>query len=921
MQPAAPFPLPNEHIMIPPGLFHACAYALLPQGRIAFAPVVPKGPGAYAIHPQDGNIFSVDALTEYRRKRKFAATPEPEGKVTRGRGQRFVVQKHDATRLHYDLRLEIAGVLKSWAVPKGPSLNPADKRLAVQTEDHPMEYASFEGVIPEGQYGAGSVMVWDHGTYKVLEGDDAAKKLAQGELKFLLRGKKLRGSFVLVKIQRSEKGNEWLLIKHRDQDVDTHWDIAQHDGSVLTGRSQEEIADGLPAAHTMMLRQPAHLPGARKAPMPAKVEPMLASLGTKPFSDPQWLFEIKWDGVRTLAWVRRGKVDLKSRARRDVTPQYPELKDLAEHLDAGEALLDGEIVSLDAQGRSSFARIQQRMNVAKPTEKQVQQTPVVYYLFDLLWCDGYDLRDVPLVERKRMLRQLLRPGGPIRFSDHQAEQGRELFELAAKQGLEGILAKHSESRYVSKRSPLWVKLKVTQEIDAVVGGWTAPRGAREFFGALQLGLYEGKALRFVGGVGSGFDEEKQKEIFDRVKRLESKHCPFRQKPDTKEKAWWVEPKLVVRVRYGEWTPEAHLRHPVFLGLRTDVEPEECVIEALTQPAATPAVVAAPAFVGKVISREKDVEAELTSGREENVVLELDGKRLRLSNLNKVYFPESRITKRELLAYYYRIAGHILPYLRECPMVLRRYPNGIAGESFFQKEAGEGLPEWIETAVVSSDNHPPIRYFLANDRAALLYLTNLGCIDHNPWPSRRESLETPDYVFFDLDPTDGTDYNIVVEVARALCDRLDDLGLAVFPKTSGASGLHIYLPLERRYTYEQARTFAEIVARLVGSENQKLVTMERAVSKRPKNKVLIDFVQNAFGRPLAAPWAVRAQPHAPISMPLERAELRRGLAPERLNIRTVAARLKKVGDPWAEFWKKRQRLEKATERLGKLVNPK
>jgi len=870
------------------------------------------------------------SLTEYKKKRSFDKTPEPAGKDARpGRGKRFVVQMHDATRLHWDLRLEIDGVLKSWAVPKGPSLNPADKRLAVMTEDHPMEYASFEGVIPDGQYGAGPMMVWDNGTFKpVHDNEPVSTQVAKGELKFTLRGKKLRGSFVLVKIrsrpdERSRtKNNEWLLIKHKDDAVDAKWDVEQHNRSVLTGRTIEEISEGMPASHTMLELDPAKLPGARKAAMPEKVEPMLANLADKPFSDPQWLFEIKWDGWRAMARIKKGKLELRSRAGRVITPQYPELDELAEHVDAEEALLDGEIVVLEPDGRSSFDRLQQRMNMSKPSEKQLRENPVMYYLFDLLYLDGYDLREVPLVQRKRLLHQRLSPGGPFRFSDHMAEKGRELYELAGKQGLEGIIGKHVESTYTSKRSTAWLKFKITQELDAVVGGWTEPRGSRAHFGALLLGLYEGKALKFIGGVGSGFDEEKLKSIFGKLKPIGRERCPFDTTPDYKEKCYWVEPKLVAKVRYGEWTGEGHIRHPVFLRLRDDVDPRDC-IKASERPVASGAppavVISAPALAGQALTTEKAVEKELTSGRAENVIIELDGRRQRLSNLNKVYYPESGITKREVLAYYFRIAARILPYLAGRPMVLRRYPDGITGEAFFQKDAGESYPDWMETVDVDSEHlGKKIRFFLCNDISALLYLTNLGCLDHNPWPSRRDDLERPDYLFFDLDPVDGTDYSVTVEVARKLLQKLDALGLEVFAKTSGADGLHLWLPLEREYTYESTRTFAEIVARLVAAENPKLVTMERVVAKRPKGKVLIDSAQNAFGRPLASPWSLRAKPKAPLSAPLWLKELKRGLKPEKFNVRTIFARLKKEGDPWEEFWKKRQRLETATERLAKHV---
>jgi bifunctional non-homologous end joining protein LigD len=859
-------------------------------------------------------------LKEYRRKRRFERTPEPRGsRKGKATGNRFVVQKHAARRLHYDFRLEIGRVLKSWAVPKGPSLNPRDKRLAVQTEDHPLDYGDFEGVIPERQYGAGTVMVWDTGTFETVGELSANKQLARGELKFLLQGRKLRGGFVLVKLRRGEKGNEWLLIKHRDAAVDPQWDIGDHDGSVFSGRTLGEIAEGLPPVQGPHYPRPVELEGARPATLPTRLSPLLATLVDKPFSDPDWVFEVKWDGVRALAWIDGGRVELRSRTGQVITAQYPELAVLPERLLAKQAILDGEIVVLDGQGRGDFERLQSRMHVRRPAAGLQEKAPVTYYLFDALYCDGYDLRAVPLVERKRFLRRLLDPRDRLRYSDHQEEQGKELFALAQAQGLEGIVGKHAGSPYVSRRSPYWVKFKVRNELDGVVGGWTEPRGGREHFGALLLGLYEGKRLRFIGGVGSGFTRQRQKSIFEQLATLKTKRCPFESVPQTKEKAHWVEPRLVARVEYGSWTQERRLRQPVFLGLEADRNPQECQFDAETPLSRPPAVVAVPAIVGRLLTRKTDIERELFHGRAENVTLELDGKRVRLSNLNKVYFPGPGYTKRQLLAYYYRMADRVLPFLKDRPLVLRRYPEGIEGESFFQKDAGESVPEWMETvAVHSEERREEIHYYVANSRAALLYLTNLGCIDHNPWSSRRDNLDTPDYVFFDLDPAEGSKFATVVAVARAVDARLLALGLTVYLKTSGATGLHLYLPIERRYSYEQVRAFGEIVARLVASEESELVTQERAVGKRARGKIYIDVHQNAFGRPLAAPYTVRAFPQASVSAPLEPRELRASLRPEKFNLKTMFARLEKRGDLWTDFWKRRQRLEKATQRLSQEV---
>jgi bifunctional non-homologous end joining protein LigD len=456
-------------------------------------------------------------------------------------------------------------------------------------------------------------------------------------------------------------------------------------------------------------------------------------------------------------------------------------------------------------------------------------------------------------------------------------------------------------------------------VDAVVGGWTEARTPALPFGSLLLGLYQGKKLRFIGHVGSGFDAKKLKELSSRLKELAAPASPFEAVPETNERPSWVSPALVARVKFSGWTQEHALRHPVFLALRGDARPVDCQWEnevAAAEPTAAPAVVRAPEVIGRVLNTKAQIEAELFNGGLETVTIELDGKRLRFSNLNKIYFPESGHTKRNLLAYYYRIADYILPFLRDRALVLRRYPDGIKGQAFFQKDVREGLPEWFTTVPIDSEKKgEPIHYATANDRASLLFLTGLGCIDHNPWSNRYDDFDHPDYFFFDLDPSDGTEFSVVVTIARALHEKLEELRLASFLKTSGATGIHIYIPVEPVYTYEQLRTFGEIIARTVSAEHPNLVTSERIVAKRPAGRVLIDVQQNAHGRPLAAAYSVRAFPQAPVSAPLLARELRPSLRPETLNIKTVFARLKEKGDLWADFWKRRQRLEQAIELLS------
>ncbi|MBI1355931.1 MAG: DNA ligase D [Acidobacteria bacterium] len=862
------------------------------------------------------------ALETYRQKRRFGETPEPAGAAPNpDSGGRFCIQKHAARRLHYDLRLEINGVLRSWAVPKGPSLDPGEKRLAARTEDHPMEYLTFEKVIPPGNYGAGTMLVWDIGTFE-CEGDAAPlEQLERGEIKFALYGKKLRGSFVLVRTRRSSKSDkkaeEWLLIKHRDAAVDPDWRIEDHPASALTGRTLEEVAAGAPPDQAQAAG-PAAFEDAVEGP-PPQLSPMLATSAEKAFSDPDWLFELKWDGVRAQARLEGGAVRLLSRNGKDVTAHYPELAELPRAAAARSAVLDGEIVALDAQGRSDFARLQTRMHVQAPSRAQVQSAPVVFYLFDVVYLDGYDLRQVPLRDRKRLLREILHDSPQIRYCDHVVGEGEALYELASQAGAEGVIAKRADSAYQQGRSAEWLKIKAFREVDAVVGGWTDPRGGRDRFGALLVGLHGAGGLRFVGGVGTGFDGAVLDALAERLAPLASDVCPFTAVPVTKERAHWVRPQLVARVKYGSWTPDHILRHPVFLGLRSDMEPSDCIEQAMAAPETAKPRRRADAL--PTLDSREALEAELFSGRRETVVAEIDGKRVRLTHLDKVYFPKPGYTKRQVLAYYYKVADRILPFLENRPLVLHRFPNGIEAESFYQKDAGEGVPEWMDTVVIPSEGvGRDIRYFVVNDLAALLHLVNLGSIEFHPWPSRTDDLHKPDYVFFDLDPTEGWEYSTVVRVARAIWKRLEAMGLDVFLKTSGSEGMHLWLPLERNYDFDQARAFAEIVMRIVHAELPDETTLERVVDKRPKGVIYLDYSQNAYSRPLATVYSVRPKPLATVSAPLSAASLRSDLTPDSYTIESLPHLLEqRKTDPWAEFWNKRQSIEPALAKLRDVVS--
>ena len=846
-------------------------------------------------------------LETYKRKRKFQQTPEPKGRLQKQGNPIFVVQRHAARRLHFDFRLQINGALASWAVPKGPPQEIGEKRLAVHVEDHPIEYAKFEGDIPKGNYGAGHVDIWDQGTFEIEGHESAAEQVERGDLKFRLHGERLNGRFVLVKMRNASRGNEWLFIrKSNPSQAESEAEAKQHRPANLS-----------PSQKTP---DPAGFDGARKTPMPDHISVALAQISAKPFSDPGWLFEIKWDGERALAYLRDGHAEFRARSDRNITSEYPELKNVVKQLNARQAVVAGEIVVLDEEGRSDFTRIQPRFGVSNPPLSLQQKYPATFYAYDLLYCDGYDLRNVTLETRKHLLRELLRPSDTIRYSDHVVETGIDLYEVAKQRNLEGIIAKRRKSPYVGKRSSEWLKFKIVHDLDVVIGGWTAPRRSRDHFGALLMGLYDGDHLKYVGSVGTGFDGKMLQKTAKTLVKLETPDGPFDKTPVVKEATRWIKPELVARVKYGEWTKDLKLRAPVFLGFQEDRQPGDCRMpdapsekhaespDASTSPNSRPANVTPPKHP---VSSPAGLETALARGHGESLDIELDGKTLTLTHLNKLYFTKPDLRKRDVLLYYLRIAPYILPFLKDRPLVLKRYPNGIDGNFFFQKEAPASRPRWLRTVMIySEERKADMPYFLADDLTDLLYLTNLGCIDHNPWSSSFADEVHPDYVFFDLDPTSGTRFAAVTTVARSIHRHLHALGVRPYLKTSGASGFHIFVPLEPKYTYDEVRLFAGAIGQQVQVELPDLVTFERKVSRRHKGTVLIDTVQNARGRPLAAAYSLRPFPGAPVSAPVHASELTDALRPEDLNSKTIFARLGRSGDLWKDFWKDRQRLEDA-----------
>ena len=667
--------------------------------------------------------------------------------------------------------------------------------------------------------------------------------------------------------------------------------------------------------------------------MPAAIEPMMASLVDKPPRGDEWLFEVKWDGVRAIAFVDREEIRLQSRSGLRCERQYPELAAIHHQLAAEQAILDGEIAVLDDKGVSQFHLIQPRIANSDPNSiaHLVRSTPVVYFVFDLLYLDGYDLRNVNLATRRELLASVVTPGGALRISEAFPGAGAELLEAARETGLEGIIAKHASSCYESRRSREWLKIKIVGEQEFAIGGFTEPQGDRDYFGALVLGLYDEGKLRWAGNVGTGFDRKLLADLHARLSPLVTDQCPFAERPKPDRGMTWVRPELVCQVKYANWTQDQRLRAPVFLGLRNDVGAENAVREeAETLEAEGDDEPKLPEDLtrrrgGAEIGAEK-TETEIDRGRAKShsllpdakeATLTIGGHTLKFTNLKKVYYPDEGYTKRDVLNYYDGVSRLILPHLVDRPLSLKRYPNGIKEEFFFQKDTPDSYPSWLRTESIDSDHtQKPIRYVFAEDRASLLYLVNLGCIDHNPWMSRSPTLDNPDFVLIDLDPQECP-FDLIVDAALMVKRVLDRIGLAGYPKTTGGDGLHVYIPLDPVYTFEEARIFAELIARLVIHEKPDMFTTPRSVSKRQRNRVYFDYLQVAKSKTIAAPYVLRAYPGAPVATPLEWSEVKGGLHPSQFNITNALDRFREKGDLFAGVLKKLQPLEDALGKLEKL----
>src|SRR5437588_1019174 len=813
-----------------------------------------------------------DPLSTYRAKRSLDRTPEPGARPATpasSAGGLFVVHMHAARRLHWALRLEMDGVLRSWAVPKGPSPNRADKRLAVHVEDHPLEYGDFEGLIPEGNYGAGAVIVWDRGRWVPLE--DPHEGMKQGKLLFELHGYKLKGKWTLVKLKKGEK--EWLLIKEKDG-------YAASDGalpleSVLSGLTVEELKAGKDRA-APVVKALARLKAPRRAVALAQAEPMLAETREQPFSKPGWLFELKLDGYRVRAGREAGDARLVTRNGHDIAPAFPEISRALTALPYEGYIFDGELVVPDEAGRPSFQRLQNRAKVSRALEvrRAAVDAPAMLYVFDLLAFEGYDLRPLPLEQRKAPLEQIVPRVGPIKYLTHFEKDGEALYEQVVKMGLEGIVAKKADAPYRAGRSPNWLKIRADRVDDFVVVGFTRPKGSRSGFGALDLGAYENGKLVYSGRAGSGFSAAQLKDVSAVLERGGRPTPAFSGPVPQDSGHTWVEPTLIAEVRYKEWTDEGLLRQPVFVRFRDD----KPITEAATR--------------GRGKREEgSDSDREALPLPSSPVPLPRE---VKFSNLDKVFWPDEGYTKGDLIAYYRAISPWMLPYLADRPLVLTRFPDGINGKSFFQKDAPEYAQAFVRTVTIwSEDSQRDLDYFECNNESSLLYIANMSAILLHVCSSRVATLETPDWCILDLDPKEAP-FRDVVTVAKAVQALCDDIGLPTGIKTSGSTGLHVLIPLGRQVTYEQSRTLGGLLARVIAAELPEIATVTRQVQKRD-GKVYLDYVQNGHGRLLVAPYSVRPLPGAPVSMPLKWSEVTLKLDIKKFTIKTAPARMKKLGE--------------------------
>ncbi|ESQ94430.1 DNA ligase D [Asticcacaulis benevestitus] len=831
-----------------------------------------------------------DNLDKYRQKRDFKLTAEPEGVLKKTTGNRYLIQKHDATRVHYDFRLELDGTLKSWAVTRGPSLDPADKRLAVEVEDHPVSYGTFEGTIPKGQYGGGTVMLWDEGTWEFIGEPigDPHEALKKGDLKFRLSGKRLQGEWVLVRMKPrpQDKGrNNWLLIKHHDEHMvegDHDQFLSDNITSVVSDRTMDEIAA---AGGKVWNSSP-------KKAAPAKdamtfIAPELATLADAIPTGTNWLHEVKFDGYRTLAMIEGDDVRMMTRTGLDWTHKFRHTAEGLKNLGVTSAILDGEIVAINEAGRSSFKGLQDALLAGHSADLQ-------YYVFDLLHLDGEDLRKLPLTERKARLEALLKGkdlSERIIYSDHFLEADKGFLNKICDLEMEGIICKRADSTYVSGRGKSWLKVKCHKRQEFVIGGFSEPAHAERGIGALLLGYYEEEKFVFAGKCGTGFDRESSVAIRKKLDALEQDKPAYDDKvpANARRGTHWVKPEVVCEVEFTEWTTDGRLRHPSFQGLREDKPASEIgsdrelhVTKKVLEPE-SPAMTEEPKPARKSTAKSKDGEV---AG-------------IRISHPERVIFPGLDVTKLQLAHYYDSVADLILPYVRERPLSMLRCPEGIGDACFFQRHIGHGEMKHIyDTGIAVKGRDED--YMMIKDREGLITLVQWGVIELHPWGCKADKPDLPDKMIFDLDPDPETPWKQVIDGVHEVKARMDELGLKNFLKTTGGKGLHIVVPLTRKYSWNTVKAFTRAIAQSMAHDMpDKYIAVATKAAR--KGKIFVDYLRNDLTATAVAPFSVRAREGAGVATPLVWDELNVKLQPSDYTISTIAKRLAQLkSDPWADF---------------------
>jgi bifunctional non-homologous end joining protein LigD len=945
----------------------------------------------------------MNILEKYNKKRDFTKTPEPIGTNTKedtkkNKEFRFVVQKHNATRLHYDFRLETKkeGVLKSWAVPKGVSLDPKVKRLAVLTEDHPLDYLLFEGIIPKGSYGAGTVIVWDIGT--CTSEQEISDQFKNGKITFTLFGHKLRGRFSLL---RTSRENQWLLVKGNDEFESKDDLTIIRPESVLTGRTNQDLQNGKAGSNkdtksnnknktitreserkdndndnnnkydnykikdkSAILSTEVNIKEKERdlhitTEFPVKIKPMLATAIDEPFNDKDWVFEVKWDGVRSIFFLHRAKTifEIKSRSDKTITHRYPELiEPLKLAIKCRESvILDGEIVVLDKDGIPSFQNHQRRMNVdyKADIEKLSQEIPATYYIFDILYLEGKSLQNLDFLQRRSTLSKIVNKNNRIQISDFFEERGKEIFDTVKSMNLEGVVAKYKPSKYLQgTRSREWLKIKTIKTQDCIVIGYTKGEGNREtYFGSLLLAVYHDSKLRFVGHSGSGFDFSQLNEVYNKLQQMKIEKCPVDYIPYTNRDPIWIEPKLVAEVKFSDWTQEKIMRAPIFLRFREDKKPEECTLEEekITEELVSDGNEKEQRQIEEQQLPDAYGSSEMSSSNSPSDTAQLPS--TSFSHLNKVFWDKSenhsQLTKKDLIDYYDNISEYLLPYLKDRPLSLSRYPDGIKGKHFYHKNWDKEKPDFVQTLKVYSKSKGGIvNYIICNNKDTLLWLANLGCIEMHPWYSRVNNFDSckenattdeekcglnrPDFIVFDLDPyiysskekkgEKEPEYNFegfkaAVDVAYDIKDLFDKLKIRSYVKTSGKTGLHIFVPIVLSYTYDQTRRFAEIIGKMLTARFPKKVTMDWLTTKRV-GKVFFDHNQNAMGKTIASIFSVRPVSSATVSMPVAWKNLS-SVLPTDFTILNANDFVKKSGGSWSGILQQKQDILKLLEDISEI----